>query len=165
MRDILLFSVTGHAVVPHRALPALAALVDLVLVPSVLHQGLVVGEDGVALLTGGGPRPGHLDQDSVGWGPVRGLLVGDVVQLDRVVALSHVPQPQEVLRHRDLHVPRGSVPQHHHTGNTGRDGPGEDLRKLVQLQNSGGEGADRTVVTAGVLRGPVTAQGRLLLLQ
>ena len=33
----LLFSVAGHAVVSHRALPTLAALVDLVLVPGVFH--------------------------------------------------------------------------------------------------------------------------------
>ena len=49
MRDILLFSVAGHAIVPARALPALAALVDLVLVPSVLHQGLVVSKLGVTI--------------------------------------------------------------------------------------------------------------------
>ena len=45
----LLLGVTGHAVVADSALPALAALVDLVLVPCVLHQGLVVSKLGVTI--------------------------------------------------------------------------------------------------------------------
>ena len=66
----LLFSVTGHPVIPHSALPALAALVDLVLVPGVFHQGLVVSELGVALRAERQTRPGNFDEDRVGWGTV-----------------------------------------------------------------------------------------------
>ena len=83
----LLFSVTSHPVIPHSALPALAALVDLVLVPGVLHQGLVVSELRVTLGAERQPRTWDFDQDRVGGGAVGGKsLVGDIVQPDITAA-------------------------------------------------------------------------------
>ena len=72
---------TCHSVVSHSALATLTTLVDLVLVPGVFHQRLVVSELRVALGAERQPRSGNLDEDSVGGGPVRGhSLIGDVIQ-------------------------------------------------------------------------------------
>ena len=77
----LLFSVTRHTVIANCALPTLTALVDLVLVPGVFHQRLVVGELRVALRAERQPGHGNLDEDGVGGGPVGGdSLIGDVIQ-------------------------------------------------------------------------------------
>ena len=46
---VIPLGVTRHPVVAHCTLATFAALVDLVLVPSVLHQGLVVSKLGVTI--------------------------------------------------------------------------------------------------------------------
>ena len=76
----LLFSVTGHPVISDSALSTLAALIDLVLVPRVLHQRFLVRELRVALRARRHSGPGNFDQDRIGRRAVGGKsLVSDVI--------------------------------------------------------------------------------------